>query len=299
MKPKIGLALGGGGARGWCHVGALRALEEAGIVPDVISGTSMGALVGGAVVSGKLDQLEEFAGSITRVSRTLLFDINPGSGGLIEGLLVSEKLKELGYAKSFADTDRPFLAVASDLFNATEVWLRSGDLVEALRASTAIPGVVSPVFLEGRWLLDGGMTNPVPVSACRALGADIVIAVDPNSKLHSYRDRLQNSHSNSAEGQKEGIIEAAPTMVQPYLKSLLGRDPDKPQSPGYFTVLAASIDVMTDQIQRSRLAGDPPHLLVSPNLRHLSLLEFHHASEAIAEGYRAMKMQLGTLSEML
>lgn len=193
----------------------------------------------------------------------------------------------------------PFLAVASDLFRAREVWLRTGDLVDAVRASTAIPGIMAPVWLEGRWLMDGGMTNPVPVSACRALGADIVIAIDPNSKLHAYRQRLHADDGAGEPHESAGIIAAAPALLQPYLASLAGRSAREPKGPGYFTVLSASIDLMTDQIRRSRFAGDPPHVIVMPDLSHQSILEFHRADEAIAAGYRAMLRRIDEISELL
>ncbi|MGJ5621476.1 patatin-like phospholipase family protein [Sulfitobacter sp. MF3-043] len=299
MKPKIGLALGSGGARGWSHIGAIKALADAGIEPDIICGTSMGALVGAAYVSGALDRLEDFARSITRFSLTKLIDINPATGGVIEGLLVSKQLRDLGYATDFSGIDRPFLAVASDLFGASEVWLQTGNLVDAIRASTAIPGIVSPVRINERWLMDGGMTNPVPVSACRALGADIVIAIDANSRLHSYRQHFPKTDLTDQWAATEGLILAAPTRLRPYLTSLLPRNSHKPKGLGYFEVLSACIDVMVEQIQRSRLAGDPPHLMVSPNLSQLSILDFHHAAEAIAEGQRAMSAQIETLSALL
>ena len=299
MKPKIGLALGSGGARGWCHIGAIKALTEAGIKADVICGTSMGALVGASCVSGALDRLEDFARSITRINMTKLIDINPATGGLIEGRLITQQLRELGYASDFTTADRPFIAVASDLFGASEVWLRSGDLLDAVRASIAIPGIISPIHLENRWLMDGGMTNPVPVSACRALGADIVIAIDPNSKLHAYRHKRRKEDMAAPPPKPEGLVFAAPAMLQPYLKSLTRRNGNKPKGPGYFTVLSASIDLMTDQIRRSRLAGEPPHLMVTPDLSHHSILDFHRAEESIAEGERAMKAEMDELLEML
>jgi NTE family protein len=259
----------------------------------------MGALVGAAHVSGALDRLETFARSITRVTMMRLIDINPTTGGLIEGRLVEARLRALGYAGDVKDTDRPFAAVASDLFGAAELWLREGDLVDAVRASIAIPGIFSPVSIGGRWLLDGGMTNPVPVSACRALGADIVIAVDPNSKMHAYRHRLRNRKPALDTEEAAGLLDMAPAALRPYVKSVLDRPQRKTVGLGYFSVLATSIDLMTDQIRRSRLAGDPPHLIVSPDLSRQSILEFYRADQAIAEGRRAMTSQLPALRDLL
>jgi len=297
MKPRIGLALGSGGARGWCHIGILRALAEAGLAPDVICGTSMGALVGAAYASGRLDALEAFALSLTRVSVARLVDVNPASGGLVEGQLIERQLKALGYAPTFEALEKPLIAVASDLFGGTEVWLKSGDLVSAVRASIAIPGIFSPVSHDGKWLMDGGMLNPIPVSACRALGADIVIAVDPNSKLHAFRHRERLSKAPEDKEDKVSFLDAAPAMLRPYLRTLVEYSGiTGPKPPNYIEVLSASIDLMTDQIRRSRLAGEPPHVLLSPDLSALSILDFQEAKLAIAAGRRAVEEQADLLA---
>ena len=296
MKRKIALALGSGGARGFCHIGAIRALEEAGIKPEIICGTSMGALVGAAYASGELSELEDLVTSFTQMSVTRFADINLASGGLIEGHVLARQLRELGFRESFDMLDLPFLAVASDLFGAREIWLQEGDLVTAVRASVAIPGIVSPIFHEGRWLMDGGMTNPVPVSACRALGADIVIAIEPNSRLFADRAYLQPPERKQGGFDIAGLVKAAPKILQPYLHSLRADEKEQsPKAPGYFTVLSASIDLMTDQIRRSRMAGEPPHVMVHANLNHLTILDFHRANDAIKEGYRAMADALDDL----
>lgn len=299
MKRKIALALGSGGARGWSHIGVIKTLEAEGIVPDIVCGTSMGALVGGAYVSGALAELEDFARSLTQVSMVRLADVNVTTGGLIEGDVIANQLRSLGYKKRFDQLERPFLAVASDLFEQREVWLREGDLLNAIRASIAIPGIFSPVFHDGRWLMDGGMTNPVPVSACRALGADIVIAVNPDSKIYADTRRWSEPVPEKTE-QVPDWLSATPPALRPYLKSVFARDRKAgPRPPDYFTVLAAAIDLMTDQIRRSRMAGEPPHVLVNIKMHHRTILDFNCADEAIAAGRTAMQENMHFLNAYL
>lgn len=179
-KTRIGLALGGGSARGWAHIGVIRALQDAGIEPDIVCGTSIGALVGAAYVGGELDPLEAWVRSLRLQTVVGFLDFSL-TGGLIKG----EKL--IGFFRNhFVDRDirelaRPFGAVATDLQRGREVWLREGPVTDAVRASIALPGLFTPVQLDGRWLVDGGLVNPVPVSLCRAMGADLVIAVDLNT----------------------------------------------------------------------------------------------------------------------
>ena len=181
--PLIGLALGSGGARGWCHIGVLRGLEELGVRPDVVSGCSMGAVVGAAHASGRLDALEEWALGLTLGRFLKLISVDLAGGGLVDGQVIEDVLAEIGIAGNIEDLPRPFRAVASDMRTGREVWLREGPVGRLVRASAAIPGVFAPVRHDGRWLMDGGMTNPVPVSLARAMGAEIVIAVNPDAHL--------------------------------------------------------------------------------------------------------------------
>jgi NTE family protein len=305
-KLKIGIALGSGGARGWCHIGALRALAQEGIEPSAVAGCSMGALVGAAYVAGALDALEEFARSLTWRKIAGFLDVNPTSGGLIQGnriVSLLRTLKEDAPIESFA---KPFTAIASDLGTGREIWLQSGSMVDAVRASIAIPGIIGPLNLNGRWLLDGGMTNPVPVSACRAMGADIVIAINPNANAFAPRT------DSTAREPEQSVAEAiSPDIADNLFASIpdgLGRafkaiTPEFVRSrgdvPGYFTVLSTSLDIMTSHILRSRLAGEPPHVMINPHLRHVSVLEFHRAGEAIEEGYERTKAAMPLLREYL
>lgn len=299
MKPRIGLALGSGGARGWCHIGVMRALAEEGITPDVICGTSMGALVGAAACSGALDKLEAFARNLTQLSVARMVDIDVTSGGLITGDKIVQALQGLGYGERIEALDRPFMAVATDLYAGREVWLQDGPLLPAIRASIGIPGIFAPYHKDGRWLLDGGMSNPIPVSCARALGADVVIAVDPNSKLYSIRrDAPQPQTPGFGLDQ---VVDTLPAAVQPLLRSYLSDKTRKRQRPpAYLDVLSTSIDVMTDHIRRARLAGEPPHVMVNLTLMDkMTVLDFTKADLAIREGYEAMKAQMPGLQAIL
>ena len=177
---KIGLALGGGAARGWAHIGVLKALAAAGIKPDVIAGTSIGAVVGGCYAAGHLEALEGFARQLTRRRVFGYLDFNFTGTGLISGQRLCERLdKHLG-DRAIEDLDCRFTAVATEIGSGHEVWLSRGRLVDAVRASYALPGVFRPVKINGRWLFDGALVNPIPVTVCRALGASYVIAVNLN-----------------------------------------------------------------------------------------------------------------------
>ena len=283
-KPKIGLVLGAGGARGWCHIGVLRALESIGIRPDVIAGTSIGALVGAAQAAGRLEALEDWARAQTRRSILGLIDARLTGGGVVGGAGIVSMLHGLDLPELIEALPLPFIAVATDLRNGREVWLRSGDLVAAVRASVAIPGLISPLQLDGRWLLDGGLVNPVPVSAARALGAEVVIAVNPNAA---------RSGDFWSPGQGLRGLPDPGDLLPEALRGLWASHPrpDGDAEPGYLAVVNAALDIASDQIRRSRLAGDPPQVLLGAHLPTLAVLDFHRAEEAIAEGWRIVGMQ--------
>jgi len=290
--PRIGLALGSGGARGWCHIGVLRALEELGVRPDLVAGCSMGALVGVAWAADRLDALEDWVRALSPGKFLGLVDIRPLSGGLVEAGEIEVLLRDLDIPDRIEDLPRPFAAVAADMETGREVWLRDGPTYKAVRASIGIPGVMSPVQLDGRWLLDGGLVNPVPVSTARAMGAEITIAVNPNAKP---RGRIWQAPA------PEPTAEAwAASKLPPEWHGALGLDPSArqdPKKPSYFEVLNAAIDVMTDQIRRARLAGDPPHVLLNMGFEDLTVLELHRGPEAIAEGHRQTLAQAALIRE--
>ncbi|MFA7095078.1 MAG: patatin-like phospholipase RssA [Gammaproteobacteria bacterium] len=287
-KLRIGIALGGGSARGWAHIGVLQALRERGIEPDVVCGTSIGALVGAAYVSGYLEKLEHWCKRLQWHHVVSYLDLTL-SGGLIKGNRLFDFLQSHFEDRAIEALSRPFAAVATDLETGLEIWLREGSVLNAVRASSALPGIFTPVRYDDRWLVDGGLVNPVPVSLCRALGAEIVIAVDLNADLlerHPLRAAkdIEGQVAEAAEsGERNGLLR------QParYLRTMLfGESSDLPS---IFDVIGRSINIMQIRITRSRMAGDPPDIRITPQLAHIALLEFHRAEEAIAEGRRAVE----------
>jgi len=305
-KPKIGIALGSGAARGWSHIGVLQALAEEGIEPDIVCGCSMGALVGAAYVAGELETLEKRARTINWREIARYVDIDLTNGGLIEGkriLSFMQTIKEDATIESF---ETPFAAIATDLLTGREIWLQQGSIVDAVRASMAMPGLFSPVNLNSKWLLDGALVNPVPVSACRALGADIIIAVNLNGGLvgkHTHPSLAEKTQENSTSTGMDildGLFKEVPSSISKSLKKIVpGLLMSGSATPSYFDVSASAINIMQDQITRSRLAGEPPHIMFTPRLRDLGILEFNRAEEAIEEGRNSVRRSLPILRELI
>src|SRR2546430_2004772 len=199
-KPRIGLALGSGSARGWAHIGAIRALEERGIKADLVCGSSIGALVAAAYAAGELDRLEKWVTGLAWTTVVRLMDLT-WRGGLIRGQRLFTLFRTIFEDRQIDDLPIPFGAVATELYSGRELWLRHGDLLDAVRASCAMPGIFTPVVRDNVVLVDGGLVNPVPVSMCRALGAELVIAIDLSwGKLGPYRDRTRQ---HVADGERE------------------------------------------------------------------------------------------------
>jgi NTE family protein len=293
-KPRIGLALGAGGARGWAHIGVIRALQDAGIKPDVVSGTSMGALVGAAYAAGELERLEEWARSLGWKDVLGLMDFTL-KGGLIRGGRLIDFLRARVADRDVAALSLPFGAVATELTTGREVWLRDGGMFDAVRASIAIPGVFSPVLRDGQLLVDGGLVNPVPVSLCRALGADIVIAVDLGwAKVGYFRERRE---AKSAPKPARDAGELA-WWERALRLAAAGKDEPPDSMPSILTVFMTSIDVMQVRIGRSRQAGDPADALLTPILPSIGMMDWHRAAEAIEEG-RAVTEHMRPMLEHL
>lgn len=285
-KPRIGFALGAGSARGWAHIGVLRALTEAGIKPDLIAGCSVGALVGAAFAAGSLDQIEAWALSLDWKRMLKLMDFGL-RGGLIKGKRVREVFREQFVEREFSELDVPFAAVATDLHSGQEVWLREGKVSAAIGASIAVPGLFQPVPHEGRYLVDGSVVNPIPVSLCRAMGADIVLAVDLGSDLvgRYARDDDRAPTQTATRGIIGRLLPRNNRVSEPQA------DPES-VPPSLLETLMGSINIMQLRIARSRLAGEPPDALLAPRLGHLGLLDYHRADFAIAEGRETVARML-------
>jgi NTE family protein len=290
-QPKIGFVLGSGAARGWAHIGVLRALSAEGVRPDLIAGCSIGALVGAAFAAGRLDQLEAWALALDWKSMLGLLDIRL-RGGLIKGERVTDFFRHQLVESEFSELAIPFAAVATDLTSGQEIWLREGKVSEAVRASIAVPGLFRPVLREDRYLVDGGVVNPVPVSLCRAMGADIVIAVDVGSNIVGRHARRNREESNTQTGRNRLLGRLFPRRAE------TGAEEDKAGAPpSMLEALMGSIDVMQVRIARSRLAGEPPDVLLTPRLAHLGSLDYHRAEIAIAEGREAVTRMLPAIRD--
>jgi NTE family protein len=299
-KLRIGLALGGGAARGWAHIGVLRVLQEAGIVPDVIAGCSIGAVVGGCYAAGKLDELEAFTLSLTKRRVMGLLDFHFSGAGLIAGGRLQKLLDQDLTDRRVETLPIKFCTIATELVSGHEVWLTRGPLVQAMRASYALPGVFDPVMVGGRWLMDGALVNPIPITAARALGADIVICVNLNGEIRVRGTVIQSYDTDEKSDEKEieEAIEAAPRRWGFFPQARTNRHP-KPNAPGIATVMVDAFNITQDRIARSRLAGDPPDIMVAPKLAKMGLFEFHRAQECIALGRQATERALPDLVELL
>ena len=302
-RPKIGLALGSGSARGLSHIGVIEALHEGGIRPDIICGCSIGAMIGAAHVADRLDHLRDWVLALKWQEIAARLGIGLPSGGLVNGDVFSEILTELGIDGKIEDYATPFAAVATSLRTGREIWIREGPVQQAARASMALPGIFSPAQHGDEWLLDGGLVNPVPVSVCRALGADVVIAVNLNSELVGRRLKSMQSSELARPATKtvlEDFLKKVPASIRAGVTSIAPQlMTSRAPEPGYFDVLANSINIMQDQITRARLAGDPPHLMLLPRVAHMGLFEFDRAEEAIEQGRIAAQAAFPQLEALL
>jgi NTE family protein len=257
-----------------------------------------------AYVAGALPALKDFAQSLTWQEIARFLDIRFSGGGLIAGNKIVALLRKLSISAPIASYPKPFAAVATDLETGREIWLRDGPIEEAVRASISIPGILSPTSHNDRWLGDGGLVNPVPVSVCRALGAEVVIAVNLNGDLvgrHGLRPYAREAGgANGAPPEfVSRLVDQMPTALRTQAAAILPKLVSSPTSPGYFHVLMTAIDVMQDQITRARLAGEPPHAMLVPRLGHIGLLEFNRAAEAIGEGRAVADQAVPLLSRYL
>jgi NTE family protein len=293
--PRIGLALGGGGARGWAHIGVIRALQESGAQIACVAGTSMGALVGAAFAAGQLDALEASARQVNwKEVLYHFFEVTLPRSGLIDGRKVVSFVRRHVPTSRIEELRLPFAAVATDLETGEEVILWRGDVLEAVRSSLSIPGIFTPARWDGRTLVDGGLVNPVPVSAARALGAEFIVAVDVRpARLVAARRRRAGRSVSLSESWKHIPM---PHLVKPFIKRVAQLDAkvlkhirrwqDQRGDLTIFDVLGNAIAVMQAQITDMRLRIDRPDLVVHPEM-DFGLMEFHRAAEAIEIGYRA------------
>ena len=297
LRPRIGLALGSGSARGWSHIGVIRVLERAGISPEIVCGTSIGSLVGAAYAAGELDRLQLWVNDLSWQTVVGLLDLKMG-GGLIEGSKLVEFFRSQFNDQGIEQLPKTFSCVATDLVSGREVWLREGSVIDAVRASIALPGVFTPALQEGRLLVDGGLVNPVPVSLCRAMGADIVIAVDLNWNLVGHRSRISSEAETDVAPAANGMIDAILAKFRPAAR-MAGEPQAETEMPSMLDVMASSLNIMQVRITQSRLAGEPADAMIRPRLSDIAAMDFHRGKMAIAEGERAAEYALPMIQELL
>ena len=297
----IGLVLGGGAARGFAHIGVLRTLMAHGIRPDVIAGTSIGAVAGGLYAAGQLDAFEDWCRQLTRRRVLSYLDFRLGGSGLISGTRLARKLEETLGNTSFADVSMRVAAIATEIGTGHEIWLTRGLLREAMAASYALPGIFPPMLIGGRWLMDGAMVNPLPISAARALGARLVIAVNLNADNFGRGTVIQDHGPDAADDARRAQDELDRNWGSVFRPDRLIRRQffGAPNGPALSTVMVEAFQVMQDRITRSRLAGDPPDVMISPRLGRINLFDFHRADETIAIGADATEKSIEAISESI
>ncbi|WP_298373185.1 patatin-like phospholipase family protein [uncultured Bradyrhizobium sp.] len=308
-RPVIGLALGGGAARGFAHIGIIKTLLAHGIVPNVVVGTSIGSVVGGAYAAGHIDKLEQWARSLQPRSVLGYLDIRLNGSGLIGGAKLAAEIEAALGQVMIEDLAVKFASVATEVRTGHEIWLTQGRVVDAMRASYALPGIFAPVLIGDRWLVDGALVNPVPVSAARALGAEIVIAANLSSDVFAHSTTIYN-HGPSAAPEVTVAVTAEAEVEPEPPKRRFGRFFSAERTvkreffgsasrPGISSVMVDAFNIMQDRITRARLAGDPPDMLISPRVGQIGWFDFHRADDLIAHGIRAAERAIGAIEEAI
>jgi NTE family protein len=293
----IGLALGSGSSRGWSHIGVIGALADYGIEPNIVCGTSIGSLVGASYVSNNIEKLEEWARSLTKLETVRFFEINSSLNGFVNTERLHHFLNEYVASDNAAieELSKQYAAVATELETGREIWLTKGSVLEAVWSSISLPGLFPAIKNNNKWLVDGGLVNPVPVSVCRALGADVVIAVNLNGDI--VGKHLKKTKKTIK--QDLGVVDKITDLVAEYTASIFSKATADDQPPSLFEAIAGSVNITQDRITRSRMAGDPPDVLLSPKLSHIGLLEIYRANEAINEGKKCVQRMLPEIEHVL
>jgi len=311
-RKTVGLVLGSGSSRGWAHIGAIEALEEENIPIDYIAGCSVGAYVGAIYASGSLSSLKDFVLRMDGKKVFSYFDVVFPRSGFLNG---TKKVKELFSMhtgiEDFSQLNIPLMMVATDLENGEKVVLSSGNLLIALRATMSMPGLFAPTGFKGRWLVDGGLVDPVPVSIARAMGSDVVIAVDLNSGLISHNEMKKNKKETPGMNPKninkhEYGNELMSKLADAYenagssLKSRIDElRPKESPVPNIMETVTAAIGIMQERITRVNLAVEPPDILIQPRLGELKMMDFDHVEHAIEEGYTGVKQKMEDIKTLL
>jgi NTE family protein len=299
--PKIGIALGAGAARGWSHIGVLLELGDQGIHPDVVAGTSIGAVVGGCYAAGRLEVVDLFARSLTKKTVFGMMDVSFSGVGLLSGAKLRRRLHQALDGRRLEEFDKRFAAVATECGSGHEIWLTRGDAVAAICASYALPGIFEPVRINGRWLFDGALVNPVPVTVCRSLGADIVVAVNLIGD-NGFRGTVINDRL-SMEPALEALTAAEATPKRGGFLGAFGGDHRRnfgkreDGAPGMGSAMMDAFNIAQGRISRSRLAGDPPDVIINARVSKVGLFDFHRADELIEAGREAARRALPEIAD--
>ena len=314
-RKKVGLALGSGASRGWAHIGVIEALKAAEIPIDMVSGCSVGAYVGALYASNSLDSLKEFLLEMDGKNVFSYFDVVFPRSGLLNG---SKRLHELysmhTSVETFEQLEIPLVLVATDLERGKKVVLSSGDIVQALRASMSYPGLFAPVKINGRWLVDGGLVDPVPVGVARAMGADIVIAVDLNSRIISHSVKGEHDEENlggegttlkspGSSGRGNELVrrmadfyENMENNLRQKTNELLTREESPPD---IIETVITSVGIMQERITRVNLAVNQPDILIQPRLGGLKMMNFDQVEHSMEEGYLGVQEKLQDIKNVL
>jgi len=324
---KIGYALGGGAARGLSHIGVLKVLEKHGIFPDIITGTSIGALIGALYAGGiKISDIEQFALRLDFKRLVLLADMTLPLSGLIGGKRVISLLKSILGDLTFSQLKYDFACVATDIETGEQVVIHDGSLVEAIRASISLPGIFTPVRIKERYLVDGGLVNEVPVSVCREMGAEYVIGVNvipepskmmPKSKKHQITRTHQATKSDEREYERKLTIPPeVPShfiqsrvddiensirkflLYQNKLKSKMLESLDwlrmetphifRLKTPGLINILTQTLTIAEYRVAIENLQD--ADLAISPDIDDIGFWQFDKAAQAIAAGEKATRL---------
>ena len=308
-RKTVALVLGSGSSRGWAHIGVIEALKAENIPIDYVAGCSIGSYIGALYASGSLKSLKDFVLKMDGKKIFSYFDVVFPRSGLLDG---TKKLKELFSIHTdvadFSELKIPVLMVATDLVSGKKVVLKSGNILSALRATTSIPGLFAPVKVKDRWLVDGGLVDPVPVGVARALEADVVIAVDLNSGVASHKKPQQQpkpaaKKSGDSPTYKSELLkkmadyyEHAETSFTSKISELLHRESS---TPDIIETVMTSINIMQERITRINLAVEPPDVLIQPRLGQLKMMDFDQVEQTIEEGYIGVKEKIADIKKLL
>jgi NTE family protein len=308
---RVALCLGSGGARGYAHIGVIDELRDRGFDIVGISGSSMGALVGGLAAANRLDDFTRWASSLTQGAVLRLLDPSISAAGVLRAGRILDAVREILGEVAIEDLPLPYTAVTTDLIAGKSVWLQRGPVDAAIRASIAIPGVISPHVLDGRLLADGGILDPLPMAPLAAVNADVVIAVSLNGGDQGRAEREPRPTAELLSRMWRSTTalldtNAARTLLDtPAARSMLNRisagstEADRPEGEvvidpddldgavpklGSFEVMNRTIEIAQAALMRYTLAAHPPDLLIDVPRRTCRSLEFHRAAEVIDVG---------------